>query len=264
MNELYKAINYTQPIELLKSVNIYEYDIAKANISVLLNKGLISKSYYDFLYRQDNMVRKVIIGKLERTNREITRQKQQGIEEAKKYLFTANHIQESEVISIKNDAVFVTRELTELTYGHVNFTLRNRYTLFMRVFSCELYYTYNPVDDTEVLDIKGINNEVLKLHEGYMLDFLKELLNVYQTEGIVNAILLLKGFYKAYMSKQLDLDFYRDLTTGLFLLNTESNTYQYFSEIPNESIRSLINLSNNGAFLREIAKILYEDYNVHG
>ena len=261
MSDLYKMINYTQSLDLLKSVSIYEYDIRKANISVLLNQGVISPSYYDYLFKQDNMIRKVIIGKLERQDSNITRKKQQGIEDAKKYLFEANDIKDYEVISIKNDAVFVTRELTNLKYGHAEFTLRNIYTLYLKVFTCELYYYYDKVNDIEVLDIKGINDEVLELHKNYMLDFLQELLSIYQQQGCTKAILLLKGFYKAYMNRELDLEFYRDLKTGEFLLDTDSSMYDYYSIIPNDKIRSSVSLSNNGAFLREIAKILYEDYN---
>ena len=59
-SELYKAISYTTDIQCLKDCNIYEYDIAKANISVLFDRGLISSFYYNYLYNQDRMVRQVV------------------------------------------------------------------------------------------------------------------------------------------------------------------------------------------------------------
>lgn len=260
MNELWKCINYTQPIYLLKSTTIYEYDIEKANISVLLDGGYITKDYYDWLSKQDRMVRQVIIGKMEKENDSITKAKQHGIEEAKRQLFQANAIKDSEVLAIKNDAVFITRELSSLQFKHVKFTLRNWYTMFMRVFRSEVYYLYNVNTKEEKLDVKGINDEVLKLHEDYLIGFLKELFYTYQVNGLIPAIGLLQDFYKAYMSRSLDLGFYRDINTGNFLLDTGSSMYQYYSEIPNDKIRKIVDISNNGAFLREIAKIFYMDY----
>lgn len=259
-NQLWKRVNYTQPIYLLKSTIIYEYDIEKANISVLLDSGRISQDYYDWLYKQDRMVRQVIIGKMEKEDQSITKAKQQGIEEAKRQLFLANNIKDSEVLSIKNDAVFITRELTNLQFNHVKFSLRNHYTMYMRVFRCELYYLYDIITEEELLHIKGINDEILKLQEGYLLDFLKDLLNVYQTEGTISAISMLHDFYRDYMSKSLPLGFYRDIKTGNFLLDSNSTMYEYYSDISNDNIRSIVNISNNGAFLREISKILYMDY----
>lgn len=260
MIELWKCVNYLQPVFLLKSTIIYEYDIEKANISVLLDSGHISQEQYDWLYKQDRMVRQVIIGKMEKENRAITKAKQHGIEEAKRRLFQSNMITNAEVLSIKNDAVFVTRELKNLEFDHVKFTLRNYYTMFMKVFRCELYYLYDISTEEEILDIKGINDEVLYLHKDYLVEFLKELFYTYQNYGVIEAISLLQRFYHAYMSRTLDLGYYRDINTGTFLLDTGSTMYDYYSDIPNEKIRSIVNISNNGSFLREIAKILFVDY----
>ena len=260
MIDIWKCVNYLQPIFLLKSTIIYEYDIEKANISVLLDNGLISKDYYDWLYKQDRMVRQVIIGKMEKENRAITKAKQHGIEEAKRQLFQANTILNAEVLSIKNDAVFVTRELTNLEFKHVKFTLRNVYTMFMKVFRCELYYLYDITTEEEKLDIKGINDDVLYLQKDYLVDFLKELFCTYQVDGVIETISLLQRFYRQYMSRSLPLEYYRDINTGNFLLDTGSTMYEYYSDIPNDKIRSIVNISNNGSFLREIAKILFMDY----
>ena len=243
---------------------IYEYDIEKANISVLLDSGHISKEYYDWLYKQDRMVRQVIIGKMEKENHAITKAKQYGIEKAKHQLFQANAIQDAEVLAIKNDAVFVTRELTNLEFNHVKFSLRNHYTMYMKVFRCELYYLYDITTEEEILDVKGINDEVLQLHKYYLIDFLKELFCTYQVDGVIEAISLLQRFYHAYMTRSLDLEYYRDINTGNFLLDTNSTMYEYYSHIPNDKIRSIVNISNNGSFLREIAKILYMDYASEG
>lgn len=259
-SDLYKAISYTTDIQCLKDCNIYEYDIAKANISVLFDRGLISSFYYNYLYNQDKMVRQVTIGKMEKDNPEITKEKAKGIEEAKKYIFEMNNIDDSEVISIKNDAVFITRPLYHTKYKHAEFTLRNQFNLFIKVFRLEFYYLWDPMNDKEVLNIKGIRDEVLEKQNDYLLDFLKELFSSYITNGVDESIVLLRNFYKHYMNKEFDIGYYRDLYTGKYSLNTGSIVYDYDSDISDSKLLPMINISNNGSLLREIGKILYTDY----
>lgn len=259
---LYEKVNYTQDIALLKNTNIYEYDIAKANISVLLNRGQIDSSLYDFLFNQDNMVRKIMVGNMEKLNKQLIKEKQQGIIDAKKYLFEANHIQDNEVLSIKNDAVFITRELdpNKLQYGNARFTLRNRYNLFIRILRLQLFYLLDQRNNLEVLDIKGIKDEVLEKQEDYMVDFIKELLFTFMTEGAGKALLLLRTFNRNYMNRELDINYYRDLYTGRFPLDTGSDIFSYSADALSNDLVSMVNIVNNGSFLRAISKVLYTEY----
>lgn len=258
--KLYEKVNYTQDIALLKNANIYEYDIAKANISVLLNRGQISSSLYDFLFNQDNMVRKIMVGNMEKTNKNLIKEKQQGIIDAKKYLFEANHIDDSEVLSIKNDAVFVTRELDKLEYGNARFTLRNRYNLFLRILRLQFFYLLDQVNDIEVLDIKGIRDEVIEKQEEYMIDFIKTLLFTFKTEGSDKTLLLLRTFNHNYMNKKLDINYYRDLYTGKFPLNTDSVVFSYNADALSQDLVGSVDIVNNGSFLRAISKVFYTEY----
>lgn len=254
---LYTKINYTQDVSLLSSCDIYEYDIKKANISVLYNRGQISFSQYEYLYNQPNMSRKVLVGLMERENPNITREKQLGIEEAKKYLFESNNIEDYEIISIKNDAIFVTRELTNTKYKNAEFTLRNHYNLFLRIFRLEIYYFWNPLTDEEKLDIKGIRDEVLEIQKDYMIDFFKEVLHTFLRYGAADTIVLLKKFYMEYINKTLDIRYYLDLATGEYKLNTPSIVYNYTSNVPDVNLLPIIDISNNAAILRELSKIFY-------
>lgn len=260
MSNLYKAVNYLIDVPLLKSYDIYEYDIAKANISVLYNRGLISSSLYSYLYNQDNMIRKVMIGKMEKDNPNLIKEKAQGIEDAKKYIFDMNNIDDSEVISIKNDAIYITRKIEHTRFNHAEFTLRNHYNLFIKIFRLEFYYLWDNVTNFETLDIKGIRDEILESQRKYLLDFVKELFYTYMKDGTAKAIILLRSFYQTYMNKTLDIRYYKDLYSGLYSINTNSTVYNYDSSIPDDKLLPFINISNNGAILRELGKILYLDY----
>ena len=47
---LYEKTLYSAPYRYLINRNIQEYDISKANISILLDMGCIKKEDYDHLY----------------------------------------------------------------------------------------------------------------------------------------------------------------------------------------------------------------------
>ena len=258
-SELYKRINYTQDIGLLKNKNIYEYDIVKANISVLLNRGQISSSLYDFLFKQPNLTRQIFVGNMERKNRQLIKEKAQGIEDAKRYLFESNNIQDYEILSIKNDAVFVTRELKYLEYNNAKFTLRNRYSLFVRVMRLQLFYL-DRIGDNEVLHIKGIKDSILESHKDYMLDFVKELFFTFETEGVEETLVLLRTFYYNYMNRKLPVGYYKDLYSGKYPLITNSLVFSYSSTAPSDDILPIIDIVNNGVFLRELSKVFYVEY----
>lgn len=259
MSPLYASVSFTRDIPILLT-SIFEYDIAKANISVLFNRGRITLADYTRLYNSDNMTRKVIIGKMERENPILTKEKQKGIMDAKQYLFEANEIEDHEVVSIKNDAVFVTRMLEHTKYGYAEFTLRNRYDLFMKVLRLELYYMFDQITGEEDLTIKGVNDSVLALHDDYILDFLRQLLCTYMNSGVEHSIRLLRGFYQAYTSRTMDINFYRDLRTGQYLINTGSLVYEYDSTIPDPNMIDMVDIRNNCMFFRALAKTLQAQY----
>ena len=188
---LWERVNYTSDISYLNNVFIYEMDIQKANINILFSKGLIDDSTYQYLYNAERMVRQVFIGKLQKDRKYVVAL-QQGIVEAKHKLFEANNIQDYEVLSIKNDAVYTINRIPEIRdFELIHFIPKNRYTGFYRINNLELYYFYNNITKEELLDIKGINKS-LDLHKDYFYQFLKDLFYTVQCNGVEIAIRLLK------------------------------------------------------------------------
>ena len=111
---LYEYKNYTADIQYLTNTFVREYDISKANINVLYSNKVIDKNTYEYLYSAERMTRQIFVGKLQQGNPEVTDILQNGIIEAKKQLFESNYIKDYEVLSIKNDAVFIIP--SQLTY----------------------------------------------------------------------------------------------------------------------------------------------------
>ena len=111
MSELWKLVNYNADIDYLIGSFIREYDIAKANINILLWKGLISIDQYNFLYNAYRMTRQITIGKMRASNPELGTALDAGVLEVKKLFFEANDIQDHEVLAIKNDAIYLINKL---------------------------------------------------------------------------------------------------------------------------------------------------------
>ena len=260
--ELYEQINYTSGVSYLTNVFIYELDIRKANINILYSKGMIDKQTYEFLEKSERMVRQVYVGKLQK-NIEFVNALKQGIVEAKKNLFLANDIKDYEVLSIKNDAVFLIDRIPAITkFGLVEFIPKNKYTGFYSILNYEFYYYFNSIDNEEYLEVKGISNEALKSHEKYFYQFLKDLFYSIQCNGIEVAMRLLKDFYNQYITRALPVGYYR-------LFNPE-NTFHYniktsmgtgfCNDNVNEDQKRLLDISYNLKILIELQKILVSIY----
>ena len=68
--EIASKMNYLTPSRYV-SGRIIEYDLEKANISILYSKGMIDKDKYDLLYNSPKMFREIMIGNMIKDNREI-------------------------------------------------------------------------------------------------------------------------------------------------------------------------------------------------
>ena len=259
--ELYENINYTSEISYLTNTFIYELDIQKANINVLYSKKVISKDIYDFLKNSERMVRQVYVGKLQK-NPDVVNALKQGIIEAKKMLFEANQIQDYEVLSIKNDAVFIIGRLPQIRqFGLINFIPKNVYTGFYKVLNYEFYYYYNKLNKEEVLHVKGIGKSIEK-HIGYFYDFLKDLFYTIQCDGIEIALRLLKDYYLQYITLQLPIGHYRrfnPISDYHFKIITDAGN-GFSMDNASDDQKPLLDISNNLKMLLELNKILNNIY----
>lgn len=259
---LWDKIKYSSGIAYLNNVFIYEVDIEKANINILYSKGLITKDIYDYLYNSERMVRQVYIGKLQRDVK-YTKALQQGIIEAKAQLFQANDIKDFEVLSIKNDAVFLINRIPSIRdFGLIHFIPKNVYTSFYTVGNLEMYYYYNSISKEEKLDIKGLGDSVIETHRDYMYQFLCDLFYTIQCNGIEVAIRLMKEFYIQYINLKLPLGYYRkfDISNEFHFKSRTSMGTGYSINNINESMLPLIDISYNLRILITLQKILDNMY----
>lgn len=264
---LYDKSIYLADISYLTNTFIREYDMAKANISVLYSKGLITEKVYKRLYESERMVRQRYVGNLEKDNPAIVSALKQGISEAKRKLFEANQLEDYSILSIKNDAVFViAKELQYTEFGDlIKFKCKNLYTAFYKVTtskaSFEFYYYYNKMTNEERLDVKGVKDESLYLYQPGILQLLKDIFYTIQVSGPVEALKIMRDIYNQYVNRQLPLECYRRLGYGDFKLMVKTITGMPFSlSYPDEQFRGLIDISYNLEILIAIQKIIMNMY----
>ena len=244
---------YTCPARFVKGY-IHEFDLVKANISILLHKGLISQKQYEHLYNAPRMERQVAVGMMQKHDEALSKALLAGFGEAREMLYTANGIEMSDIVSVKKDAVFILNKIPKTTdFGCLHFTCRNTYTAFYKLLdNNEAYYTL--MGNREKMDIKGIGDDTLKLHEGYMLDLLATIFSASMV-STNEAISVIQDISKLYLNWELDPRHFREfnnrsLYRTFYRLHGER---AYITELPQrltESDKKYIDPSYNYCLLQ--------------
>ncbi len=251
--DLYKCTLYTKKVRFIIN-EIYEYDIAKANISVLLQGGYITPNEYNMFLQMPKLQREIAIGNLQKDPK-YSKVISNGIEQARKCLIEANNLCEDDIVSIKKDAFYVLKRLNNTRFDNIDFTLRNHYNIYIYCRGIELYYGLNEFDieDAGVIDIKGINDNKLQLHMSY-LSFLAYIFKYVLNNNTSMAIQELMNFIQKYNNRELDIEYYREFNSkSMFRINNN-----YGVMFIDESYKDILNITNNQLFNRELFSILMD------
>lgn len=255
---LWDKFHYRANINCLTDTSIRSYDIRKANISILREANHISEEEYQWLYNADRMTRQVYIGKLLGRKPELSAALADGIKAAKKKFFEMNNLEDSEILEIDNDAIYVIGRRPirfQQVSPYVFFKLEEEYTAYYRLKKISYFYSYNHITRTENLRAKGLGESGTALHEPFMLDFLKELFKTAQMSGYGKAIQLLAIFYKNYITRSLPIEYYRELNSqSMYTITIDGNSYS--TDITMRNYINIVDISYNENILRELNKLL--------
>ena len=207
ISELYVYDNYIANIPFLINTDVKYYDISKANISILYDKGLINNETYSRLFRLPKIRREIEVGIMMRDNPIIKDSLKNGFVEFRKKLFYTNNIEDKSVLSIKKDAVYViNRTLTHTQFGTVEFSLGGTYTSFYKLMDLEIYYNSN----YDRMDVKGINDNIISLHNHYFKDILSLIFTKAEKQPLQATLADTNYIIELYKSMKLDQECYRE------------------------------------------------------
>ena len=261
MISVFDADHYTIPASHVLSTYIREYDIAKANISILLTKGLITPEQYAVFYNMPKHEREVKVGLMQKYDKNLSRSLMEGFGEARKIFYEANNIKEHEILSVKKDAIFLMdRAPTNLKFGNIEFKFKNEYTSFYNLPGIEVYY--QGYGNVEKIDVKGIGNESLLLHKDYMLELLCVIFSAAQTEKAVDVLSLISGITEAYLSGEMGVEYYREFNNRSWFRTyyTFDNERAYLRYLDKDIGTKDIDPSYNHYILQLLYSIFSERY----
>ena len=239
--------NYTAPVDSIVSSVIREYDLKEAGFNIIINEELLPEKYIEKLKEKTKDERTILIGKLMRKSKELNRNLTQSFGKIRKEFIEINDISEDRILSIKKDAIFIINDLakTERFRGY-DFRLKNKYSSFFKLSEKEFYYS----SWKRSLDIKGINDKVKKDHRDYLIERIRRIMKLNETNSTENMIKILRMFRSEYLNRELDIQYYREFNSR--------NMFKYNFSLGKDSIYS----DSIDNFMKEELDITYNYFNV--
>lgn len=201
-------LQFTHDLFLYNS-RITEWDITKANVSLMRYYNLYPLGKISRLERLPKSKREVEVGILCRDDKQFNKALSKSFNDIMVEFLEANGLDKDEdVVSIKKDAAFViNKDIKQSVFGPVRFLPKNEYRGFVKLDRYEFY-----LKSDYTFDVKGWSKaKDIHLHDNGMLDFLREvflLCDNYQGDKNVIGSYLSK-FADAYKRRQLEFDYYR-------------------------------------------------------
>lgn len=259
---LWQNDKYIIELPYINSCFITEYDIAQANINVLRSREVIDSNTHDWLRSINKYDREVFVGNMIRNDSTVWTNINQGIKDARELFFKENNIKDNEVLSIKNDAIFIlgSRPLKTIFGEYIEFKKKNVYTFYMRTTSkLEILYNYNPINGIETIDVKGINDEKLSYHSNFMIMYMCQIFHSIQNEPIEDTLKLSNEYIENYIYKRLNVEFYREFDPYCkFRINNKGTAF--LLDFINQKDLNDIDINCNLMIMRDIHTIIMDIY----
>jgi hypothetical protein len=252
---LYERTLYAAPYQYLINRNIQEYDISKANISILLDIGYITSEEYDYLYKLPKQQREVKVGLKMRNDQNMIKALNYGFIEARKTFFELNEINDMNVLYIDKDSITLidTNIKTTKISDHVEFIPKSSYTSLYQLGQVHFLYL-----NDNTYRFKYVNQEMLEsYHSGFFIDFLLFIAEEAQTNSANECIGYIRNFYNQYVSRSLDIRYYREFNQMCKYKILNSG---YYLAIDDPSAREIVDISYNARIIQDIYKSLANEY----
>lgn len=264
---LWQKHSYKIPLTYMIDTLLREYDLSKANISVLRDYDVLSEEQYQYFMTCPKLEREIAIGKLQGKDSKVTQILKEGIAQAKRIFMERNGIDDNEVFAIINDAMIIIgdKQINHLDVSErLKFRLDGTFTSYMRLKNIDLYYYYNRAYGDERITNRGLGEQASELHRKFMIEFISEIFYSTQIDGVKTSIPLLQNVHQQYLNRELEVGYYREFNSQALyrLIDSLCPKYSgpYYQVDAIEYDKSFIDISYNESLLREINGILASIY----
>lgn len=181
---------------------IYEYDIHSADVNICKRYNLLPEDKIKKLESMDKKRRVVAVGKLQR-DKDFRDSLLSGFCRIRREFYDSNDLEKEDIISVKKDAIFTTKKCKKLHFGNLEFVPKNIYTSFIQFGGLEVYFHGDDVD------VKGIDDRVLKKHENGILKVIITFFRKMETSSKSEVLSYMNRIVSRYKRRELPLDYYR-------------------------------------------------------
>ena len=258
----YRRKTYLAPVPYLINHLIYDYDIRKANLNIFHAKGMIDEETYNLISTTfDRDQREVYFGLLQK-DKSISDAYGEALAEYREKFITSNNIDDMHLLAVKNDAICTIDLPCDncLFDNGVEFVLKNIYTSYFNINKLEIYYSLDQITDREIIDIKGIDDKLLQLHSGYMIDFLCTVFDSIQTCLTEDTLSLIIDFHNKYVKRELPIGYYRELNSDSCFRVSSKNGRQSIWQTWSEDNIDALNIMTNLNIIRHLYGIVSNIY----
>jgi hypothetical protein len=241
---LYEKHNYlNRDINYLMNTPIFEYDIQDAGFSIIKNKGLLDEGLIAEIGKMKKMEKNIFIGKLQREDKTIAEEMINEFVQIRKRFFEKNSIPDEKVLSIKKDAVFLINFHPSVKeFDGYKFVAKNKYTSYFYLNRTEFYYD----SKREVLDVKGLGREVVKVHKDHFLSDLRGLISMREKLDDYNFLRVLRQYRERYLELELDVENYREMNRdSMFKLKNTIGGEQLLIEAVDDDVKDMLDIGYN-------------------
>lgn len=248
IDQMYLKDTYlNKDIDIITNRKIIEYDLKSANTSLCKEYKLLPEEQIAKIEQMKKKDRVVTIGKLQRKNKEFNASFKNSFKDIRRRFFYANHLESKDVLAIKKDAIFCLVNCEMTKFGECHFVEKNVYTSYMHLNNLELYYNRRGKSlDEYKLDVKGISDSTIHLHDGFMLDFLATVFKKIEEGNEASLFRYINKFVSKYKHLQLPVGYYREFNnTSLIRLNDMDECFEDETFIPFEHKQEHLNIDYN-------------------
>lgn len=228
---VFSKSNYlNKAIHSLRSTQIREYDMVSAGFSMIRAHSLLSSKKIEYLesISSDKKRLNIEIGLIRRDNPAFSQKLSDCMRDTVKTFLIENEYTSDELISIKNDAVFVHRKapakILEVNGG--TFSLDHTFTSYYFLNEIEFYFD----SISGHLLVKGLGGETVAYHSEYLLHEFKYLFQQAEISSFADLLEEVKEFKREYLERELDIGCYREMNrNNLFSLIFPNNLNQVYT-----------------------------------